>query len=150
MGWLTTRDRLLKPSMVRLVFLLVGVVAFVVTEAGRFVGRPYVRLHGINDFGLTESIGNLGGIVVMIFLGCAAINPTKPQSYRLATFYSVGFVAYEFFQPVLPKGVFDWNDVLGTAIGYAIALVLLSLIWPFYWPPEAGDPAGPNMRLDFD
>lgn len=129
MGWFSTRDRLFKPSRTRAAFLLCGVAAFAVTEFGRFVCRPYVRSHGIDDFGFTNSIGNLGGILVMIFLGCAALNPTKEQSFRLAAFYSAGFILYEFLQPVLPKGVFDWNDVLGTGIGYLIALPILWAVW---------------------
>ena len=104
-------------------------MAFAATEFGRHFLRPWVRSSGLNDFGLTDCIGNLGGIVVMIFFGCAAMNPTRKQSFRLAAFYSLGFVAYEFVQPYLPKGVFDWLDVLGTAIGYLISLALLSFIW---------------------
>ena len=129
MGWLATPKRVLEPSRSRIVFLLIGLAAFAATEFGRFVFRPYVRSHGIDDFGITDSIGNLGGIVVMIFLGCAAMNPTKPQSFRLAAFYSLGFVLYEFLQPILPKGVFDWKDVYGTAVGFLIAIVILGGVW---------------------
>ncbi|MFC1614814.1 hypothetical protein ACFL5K_05905 [Gemmatimonadota bacterium] len=129
MGWLTTPNRFLKPGKTRFVFLIIGAVAFVVTEFGRYVCRPYVRSHGLNDFGLTDSIGNLGGILVQIFLFCAIVNATKEQSFRLATFFSLGYVVYEFLQPVLPKGVFDWNDVFGTVIGYFVSLSILLVIW---------------------
>jgi hypothetical protein len=110
-----------------------------VTEFGRFVLRPFVRQHGIDDFGLTGSIGNLGGILVMIFLGCAVLNPTRQQSFRLAAFYSVGFIIYEFVQPLLPKGVFDWNDVVGTGIGYLISLPILMAVWRACDPQPMGD-----------
>jgi hypothetical protein len=136
MGWLSSRERLFKTSKTRAAFLLVGAVAFAVTEFGRFVYRPFVRRHAIGDFGLTDSIGNLGGIVVMIFLGCAAMNPTRKQSYRLAAFYAVGFIVYEFLQPFLPKGVFDWNDVVGTAIGFLISLPILAAVWRVSRPGE--------------
>ncbi len=79
--------------------------------------------------GLTDSIGNLGGIVVQIFLGLALFNPTKPQSYRLAGFFSLGYILYEFAQLVLPKGVFDWKDIYGTAIGFCLSLPVLALLW---------------------
>lgn len=65
----------------------------------------------------------------MIFLGCAALNPTRTQSFRLAAFYSFGFVVYEFVQPILPRGVFDWMDVFGTVIGYLFSLAILFGIW---------------------
>jgi len=136
MGWLSSPERLLKPSRPRAAFAVVGAVAFAVTEFGRFVCRPYVRANGIDDFGLTDSIGNLGGIVVMIFLGCAALNPTREQSYRLAAFYAVGFIVYEFLQPILPKGVFDWNDVIGTGFGFLISLPILAAVWRSSRPVE--------------
>ena len=81
MGWFCSPERLFKPSRSRFVFLLLGAVAFAITEFGRFVARPYVRRHGINDVGLTDCIGNLGGILVIIFLGCAAYNADIKQSY---------------------------------------------------------------------
>lgn len=129
MDWFSSRDRFLKPSRTRAALLNLGAVAFAVTEFGRFVLRPLVRRHGMDDFGLTGSIGNLGGILVMIFLGCEVLNPTREQSFRLAAFYSVGFVIYEFFQHPLPKGVFDWNDVIGTGIGYLVSLPILTPVW---------------------
>ncbi len=110
-------------------FLLLAVGAFVLTELGRNVYRPYAYKHGIFDFGLADSVGNLGGIIVMIFLGLAILNSTRRQSYRLAVFYSVGFIVYEFVQPFLPKGVFDWRDIYGTAVGFAISLLMLTAVW---------------------
>jgi len=138
-GWFSSGNRFLKPSRTRVAFLLLGGAAFAVTEFGRFVLRPLVRQHGIDDFGFTGSIGNLGGILVMIFLGCALLNPTREQSFRLAAFYSVGFVVYEFVQPILPRGVFDWNDVIGTCIGYLISLPILAGVWHACDPQPVGD-----------
>jgi len=129
MGFFLDRERLLKPSGTRFIFLLIGAAAFIVTEFGRFPLRRYVRSNNIDDFGLTDSIGNFGGIVVQIFLGLAIMNATRRQSYRLAAFFSVGYVVYEFAQPILPRGVFDWNDVFGTIIGFVISLLVLSVIW---------------------
>jgi len=137
MGWLTSHERFLKPSRTRAAFLLLGAAAFATTEFGRFVCRPYVRRHAIDDLGFTDSIGNLGGILVMIFIGCAALNPTREQSFRLAAFYSTGFIVYEFLQPFLPRGVFDWMDVIGTGIGYLISLPILVAVWHVSGPQES-------------
>ena len=147
MGWLSSPDRLLKPSRVRVAFLLLGTAAFGATEFGRFVARPFVRSHGINDLGLTGSIGNLGGILVIIFLGCAALNPTREQSFRLAAFYSLGFVAYEFVQPALPKGVFDWLDVIGTGVGYLISLPILAAVWRRCTPRPSSELPGQGASM---
>ena len=136
MGWLATPARIRIPDMVRGAFLCVSVLAFIVTELGRHVYRPYVRAHSISDFGLAGSIGNLGGIVVQIFLMLAVMNPTRKQSYRLAAFLSVGYIVYEFLQPILPRGTFDWNDVFATLIGFCISTLILSVIWWRF--PESG------------
>ena len=140
MGKLSSPDRIFKPSGSRAAFLVVGATAFAVTEFGRFVLRPIVRQNGIDDFGLTGSIGNLGGIVVMIFLGCAVLNPTRVQSFRLAAFYAAGFVVYEFVQLVLPRSVFDWNDVIATGLGYFISLPILKGVWQAFGPEVADVP----------
>ncbi len=129
MGWLVTSGRFLKPSTIRFVFLWLGAVAFFITEFGRRVYRPFVREHGIDDFGLADSIGNLGGIVVQIFLTLALVNATRKQSYLIATFLSAGYVVYEFVQPVLPRGVFDLKDIYGTGIGYCFSLLILVILW---------------------
>jgi hypothetical protein len=129
MTWLASPERFFKPSRSRAVFLCVGVAAFCVTELGRFVVRPYVREHGIDDLGLTDSIGNLGGIIVQIFIGLAILNASRKQSYRLAAFFAAGYVVYECLQPLLPRGVFDWNDIYATGIGFGVSVLLVSVVW---------------------
>ncbi|MBT3252975.1 MAG: hypothetical protein HN995_11995 [Candidatus Marinimicrobia bacterium] len=129
MSVLVDRERIFQPSRVRAIFLMMGGVALVLTELFRLRLRPLIRSLEITDFGFTDTIGNSGGIIVQIFLALAIINPTKIQSYRLAAFFSGGFILYEFAQPYLPKGTFDWYDVLATVVGYGIALILLGLVW---------------------
>jgi hypothetical protein len=138
MGWLITRQRIREFPNIRGAFLIVSVLAFAVTELGRHLVRPYVRSSGFDDFGLTESNGNLGGIIVQIFFSFAIINPSKRQSYRLAAFFSIGYIVYEFAQPFLPKGTFDWNDVWGTVLGYCVAMPVLWLLWRIF-PSPSGD-----------
>ena len=136
MGWRLTREQILELRPARLAMLLVAALAFGVTEFGRFVGRPYVRQTGIDDYGLTDSVGNLGGIVVQIFAVLAVCNPTRVHGYCMAAFMAVGYVAYEFAQPYLPKGTFDWNDVIGTGIGLCLSVPIIWLIWRFLPPRE--------------
>jgi hypothetical protein len=113
----------------RLIFLVIAVFAFGATEFGRHVYRPWAYARGLNDLGLADSIGNLGGIVVQVFFTIAVVNATRAQSYRWAAFLSIGYVAYEFVQPHLPKGIFDWKDVAATGLGYCVGLLVLRLIW---------------------
>lgn len=140
MGYLSSPDRILAPSRSRLVFLLLGIAAYVATELGRFVYRPYARQSHLADFGLADSVGNLGGIGVQIFPGLAVLNSTRRQSYRMAAFFAVGYVVYEFAQPYLPKGVFDWKDIIATAVGYAVSVAVIAVVWRTVEP--SGDRRG--------
>lgn len=131
--------RMKRFSVRRLWYLGIAIVAFILTETGRHILRPIVREHQFNDFGVTDSIGNFGGIIVQIFFTLSILNSNKPQSYRLAIFLSCGYILYEFLQPVLPKGTFDWNDVLGTLYGFILAAILLTALWKIKPASEPSD-----------
>ena len=51
---------------------------------------------------------------------------------------SLGYVAYEFLQPFLPRGTFDWKDVWATFLGMCFSALILWLIWRN--PPGNGLP----------
>lgn len=129
MGWLTTPSRIFLPARTRVVFLVVAVGAFVATEFGRYIYRPWAHQRSLVDFGLADSVGNLGGIIVQLFMTLAIVNATREQSFRLALFLSCGYIAYEFAQPYLPKGTFDWRDVVATVVGGALSCAILWMIW---------------------
>ena len=112
----------------RIVYLITSISAFLATEFGRFVYRPYIYENNLNDFGIADSIGNSGGILVQIFLGLAILNPTFKKGFRLIGLFVVGYVVYEFLQPILPKGTFDWLDVYGTLLGGFVGLIIYVLI----------------------
>jgi hypothetical protein len=100
------------------------IISYLITETGRFVYRPWAYENEINDFGLADSIGNLGGIVVQIFFALSILNPPKKKGPRIIGFMVIGYILYEVLQPVLPRGVFDWKDVSGTLVGGLIAFIL--------------------------
>ena len=127
--WFITRDRVFKFSWIRIVSLIITGTSFVATEFSRLHLRPLFRSRGVENLDILNSIGNLGGIVVQIFFGMALLNPNRIQSYRLAAFFAVGFVVYEFLQTVLPRGTFDWNDVLATVIGYGVSVGVIWVLW---------------------
>ncbi len=89
------RNALLVWNHRRTLFLAVAIIAFAVTETGRFILRPQFHASGFGDHGLANSIGNLGGIVVQIFFAFAIINPARRQSFKLATIFSAGYIVYE-------------------------------------------------------
>ena len=112
----------------RIIYLMVAIVFFLLTEAGRFIYRPFIYKNNINDFGIADSIGNSGGIVVQIFLTLAMLNSSRTKQIRIVGFLVIGYILYEILQPYLPKGVFDWKDVFGTIAGGIIALFVLYIM----------------------
>lgn len=123
------------PMKRRLMFLSLAVAAYLVTEFGRFVYRPWVVANGVDDFGLAGSIGNLAGILVQIFFVLTIVRYDRKWSYILAAVLAGGYVLYECSQLWLAGSTFDWNDIWATVIGYCIAVPLIRLAWR--WFPEA-------------
>lgn len=121
----TDRDSFRTVDTFRLLYAVTAVVALLVTEAGRNVYRPYIYTNEINDFGIADSIGNLGGIVVQIFLSLAILNSQRSKTFNVIGFLVVGYIVYEIMQPYLPKGVFDSKDIYGTIIGALVSVALL-------------------------
>ena len=112
----------------RLLYPVLAIGAFAVTEFGRHVYRPYVYEAGINDFGLADSIGNLGGIVVQIFASLAILNSRGHKAFNVIGFLAIGYILYEIVQPFLPRGVFDAKDIYGTIIGALLATGIVLVI----------------------
>ena len=98
------------------------------TEVGRYVYRPYIYDSGINDYGIADSMGNLGGIVVQVFFSLAILNAQKQRAFNVIGFLVFGYIIYEIVQPYLPRGVFDWKDIYGTIIGGAVSVLVLLMM----------------------
>ena len=124
----TDREALRTVDVLRLVYAAVAVGAFFLTEAGRNTYRPYIYETGINDFGIADSIGNLGGIVVQVFISLALLNSQKSKAFNVIAFLVAGYILYEILQPYLPRGVFDWKDIYGTLIGGFVSFVVVVLL----------------------
>lgn len=128
-NFFTDKDSIRTIDTKRIVYLITAILSFFGTEFGRFIYRPYIYENNINDFGLADSVGNWGGIIVQIFIGLALLNPNFIKGFRLVGFLVAGYIVYEFLQPILPKGTFDWQDIYGTLIGGVIGLVLYLIIY---------------------
>lgn len=131
MSYFFDKNRLKTFDTLRLVYFVTFLLSFALTEVGRYIYRPYIYQNNINDFGLADSMGNLGGIVVQIFFGLSIFNPTVKKGLRLIAFFTVGYIVYEILQLYLPKGTFDWKDIYGTVIGGVFSLLLFLLIHAF-------------------
>jgi hypothetical protein len=113
----------------RALLLLAAAMAFAATEIGRNLYRPWVRQNTVDDFGLADSVGSLGGVAVTVFLLAAIMGRRRVTSLGGAAGAAVGALLYEFLQPTLRSGTFDWNDVFAIIIGSLVALLTVWLIW---------------------
>jgi hypothetical protein len=104
---------------------LLFTLALLLTETGRRFYRPYIYAAGIDDFGLADTIGNLGGTVAIVFFDAAIVNWTPRQTLRFTWIMIVpGLIVYEALQGNLLRGTFDWADLLATVLGGCIATLL--------------------------
>jgi hypothetical protein len=124
------------------VYFVTFAIFFILTEIGRQVYRPYVYEHGINDLGFADVIGNLLGTVAIIFFSLGFSHATRIQSLRIITFVTIGVTIYELLQPVLPRGVLDWKDVISTPIAGLFSLMLVLGIWRV-----VQDPLSPHKEM---
>jgi hypothetical protein len=112
----------------RIIYFVIAILFFFLTEIGRNIYRPFIYANNIDDYGIADSIGNSGGIIVQIFFMLAILNSPREKVLRVIGFVVIGYILYEILQPYLPRGVFDWKDVYGTLIGGVISLFLLFFI----------------------
>jgi len=127
-NFFTDEDAIKKIDLYRIIYFIVAMMAFFVTEIGRYIYRPFIYKNGINDYGIADSIGNLGGIIVQIFLMLAILNSQNKKVLNVIGFVTIGYVIYEILQPYLPKGVFDLKDIYGSLIGGGISVLIWFII----------------------
>jgi hypothetical protein len=123
-----SKERILKPGPLRGVYFLAFAFFFVLTEVGRKVYRPYVYRNGVGDWGLADVVGNLLGTVAIVFFQLGVSHASQAQGLRIIALVTVGITGYELMQPILPRGVLDWKDVISTLIAGVISAGLLLLI----------------------
>lgn len=130
-----SKSRVLKPGPMRGVYFVTFALFFILTEIGRQVYRPYIYENGINDWGFADVVGNLLGTVAIIFLCLGVNHATRIQSIRIIAFVTLGVTTYELLQPVLPRGVMDWKDVISTPVAGLVSLVMVLRMWQVVQDP---------------
>lgn len=106
--------------------IVAGIVVGLATRYGTRAYRPWAWNAGIHDFGLANSLPSLGGTVAVMLLFAGLFTRSSGAALQLAVGGGAGLLAYEFMQPFLHSGVFDWSDVIWTVLG---GLVALAFIW---------------------
>lgn len=97
---------------------------YLLSQAGMIVYRDYVYRHGIRDFGLADTAGNLFGVGVVAFFILLIAAPGARGAAVLICGSTLWLALHEFAQMYLPDRVFDWRDVVATAVGGALALLV--------------------------
>jgi VanZ family protein len=119
-------------------FLIVALIAFGATEAGRFIYRPFVYTHDINDWGIADTMGNHIGAVALIFAILTVMHANRLESYIVVAVVALGYVAYEFAQSYLPGSTPDMRDAIASLVGGMIAFTLVQLL-PGRYDPGTDD-----------
>jgi hypothetical protein len=137
-----SKTRVFKPGPMRVIYFITFVIFFILTEIGREIYRPYVYENGKYDLGFADVIGNLLGTVAVIFFCLGFTHATRIQSIRVIAFVTIGVTIYELLQPVLPRGIMDWKDVISTPVAGLFSLAMVLGIWRV-----VQDPLSPNEEM---
>lgn len=128
-----TLDRFLKIDSKRVFLFIIFLLAFIITEIGRKVYRPYIYSNNIFDFWIADTIGNFTGSIAIIFFDLAIINilPEKSKDGKwYILFITIGLIIYELVQYILPgRNTCDWRDIIATVIAGFISFGLYKLIY---------------------
>jgi hypothetical protein len=127
-GTFWSRERVFKLSPLRGAYWVTFALCFLFTEWGRKVYRPFVYANGIHDWGMADVIGNLGGTLAVIFFNLGTAHATRAQGMRMIGLVTVGLMAYEVVQGVLPRSVFDWKDLAVTPLAGLIAVGMVVIM----------------------
>jgi hypothetical protein len=107
----------------RVINLLCGLSALVLTEVGRHVYRPFIYARGIYDFHIADTLGNSFGTITTIFVMLAVFGGDQQSDDRIVLSATVGVVFYELGQPIMGNPIDPW-DVLATVVAGLLTWVL--------------------------
>ena len=140
-------------TVVRVWLFGLGALWFLITEAMRSLYRPWIYSHGYADFHLADTIGSsCGAITAVLILPALFCREKKgPKVLPAAIGVGIGQVVYEFLQPWVKTGLFDWYDVIAAAVGGAIGVLIVSLVsrldsenWANQWSDGTAAEAPPS------
>ena len=113
----------LRPAKGRVVNLVVGVSALLLTEAARQYYRPFIYARAINDFHIADTLGNSLGTVTTVFVMLAVFGRDRAFDYGVILSVTIGLVLYEAAQPLMGRPIDPW-DMVATVLagGFCVAL----------------------------
>jgi hypothetical protein len=134
-----TPERIFNVDSKRVILFIIFLLAFIITEIGRKIYRPYIYSNDIFDFWIADTIGNFTGTIAIIFFDLAIINIPQEKSKNgkwYILFITLGLIIYELVQYILPgRNTCDWRDIIATIIAGVISLGLYKLIYSGKFDP---------------
>ncbi len=113
----------------RIVFLLLFVFMFVLTEIGRFKYRPYIYSNDIFDLWIADTIGNFTGTIAIVFFNFTISNPKYKTGRIFLILITIGLIIYELIQYILPgTNTCDWRDIVATLLAGFISWGIYELV----------------------
>lgn len=103
--------------------MVIALVSFVLTEAGRDIYRPYVYQNGIRDFGIADTLGNSFGVVTAIFFILAISGKGTRRDYVLLLGITAGLALYELAQGPM-GGAIDPKDIVATFVAGGVSALV--------------------------
>jgi len=103
--------------------LIIAVVAFIITEAGRSFYRPFIYANNINDYMVADMIGNSFGTMTAIFFILTVSGRETKKDFALILLITLGLVLYESMNLVFGYP-FNSNDIIAT-VSFGLLSVLI-------------------------
>ena len=122
------KARLFKIDEKRIIFFIIFIFMFILTEIGRKIYRPYIYSNKISDFWIADTIGNFTGTIAIIFFDLAGINPEYKNGKIFIYIIVVGLIVYELLQYFSPRSICDWRDMIATLVAGIISFIIYKLI----------------------
>lgn len=135
-------NRILVIDRRRIIYFILFVIMFFITEIGRKIYRSYIYSNGIFDFWIADTIGNFTGTIAIIFFNFAGRNPRHKQGRIFLAIITFGLIVYELIQSILPgRNTCDWRDIAATIIAGFISWGIFELLFKKY-PESESKPSG--------
>ena len=108
----------------KVIFGLIGLAAVILGFLGKLFYREYVYSHGINDFGIADTLPSYFYVVGFALLLLLQTSDFPQITIGAVTIASILFETKQFYS----KGVFDAPDVLASVAGGITAAIVVKMV----------------------
>ena len=114
-------------TILKKITLTIGASAFFLTEMARSFYRPYIYANDINDWVVSDTVGNSLGTVTAVFMILTMSGRGTSWDWRLVGMVIGGLIGYEMLN-LFDDHPFDVNDVIATIVFGSISIFIYARI----------------------